>query len=105
MLSRALPRDLLCSDGWPTFTVFVKVGIHAAGNHAVEYKSRMEFREQHAKSKQQASRVRGPHLYKERKGGPPVRLATEWLDSYLKRPRSHSSMRTGVAVMTTKLGG
>jgi hypothetical protein len=43
MLSRALPRDLLCSDGWPTFTVFVKVGIHAAGHHGVEYKSRMEL--------------------------------------------------------------
>jgi hypothetical protein len=32
-----------CVDGWPTFTVFVKVGIHAAGNHGVEYKSRMEL--------------------------------------------------------------
>jgi hypothetical protein len=30
-------------DRWPTFTVFVKVGIHAAGNHGVEYKSRMEL--------------------------------------------------------------
>ena len=31
------------ADGWPTFTVFVKVGIHTAGNHGVEYKSRMEL--------------------------------------------------------------
>jgi hypothetical protein len=67
-----LPKLKEPTDGWPTFTFFVKVGIHAAGNHAVEYKSRMEL-ESNTQNQNNKLSASVAHLYKKRKGGPPVR--------------------------------
>jgi hypothetical protein len=35
--SKSLDLLIRLTDGWPTFTVFVKVGIHAAGGHSLKH--------------------------------------------------------------------
>ena len=76
------------NDGWPTFTFFVKVGIHAAGNHAVGYKSRMELESstQNQNNKLSASVV--PTFTKNVKvGHPSVRLLVTSRTVWTKAPK------------------
>jgi hypothetical protein len=69
-----LPHPWLFKDGWPTFTFFVKVGIHAAGHHGVEYKSKTELESgtQNQKNKLPASVV--PTFTKNVKVGHPSQI-------------------------------
>jgi hypothetical protein len=76
------------TGGWPTLAFLARVGTTAARNHGHELDSKCTRRshsgfvievcaERHSsvlKIKEPASGVCGSHLYKKRKGGPPVKL-------------------------------